>query len=309
LNELPTVNALVIGYGSVGARHARLLREIGCGVAVVSQRSVDFSTVYLDLGRALDAHRPDYVVVANATDRHHETLLQLAQAGFNGTVLVEKPLFDRMLPIPENAFRSACVAYNLRFHPVVTRLKSLLEGEQILSVQAYVGQYLPDWRPGTDYRKSYSASAQRGGGVLLDLSHDLDYLCWMLGGWNSVAALGGRLGPLEITSEDVFALLMSTPRCPVVTIQLNYLDRRARRNIIVNTSRHTIEADIIRGIIAIDRSDEPIPSERDASYRAMHEALLTGQTETACSIPEALQTLHLIEAVRLAAEKKQWTNQ
>ena len=302
------LNALVIGYGSIGARHARLLQEAGCAVAVVSQRGIDFPTVFPDIGVALKAHCPDYVVIANATDRHHDTCVRLAQAGFSGTVLIEKPLFDRVLPMPAHAFRAAAVAYNLRFHPVISRLKTLLENEQVLSVQAYVGQYLPNWRPGTDYRECYSASAERGGGVLLDLSHDLDYLGWLFGVWEGVAALGGRLSTLEITSDDVFALLLKMQRCPVVTVQLNYLDHQGRRSIIVNTDAHTFEADLVRSTITIDGVEERLHCERDATYRAMHEALLAGRLETACSIPEALQTLELIAAARAAAQKKQWIN-
>jgi predicted dehydrogenase len=301
-------SALVIGYGSIGARHARLLQEAGCNVAVVSQRSIDFKTVFSDIEGALKAHRPDYVVIANATDRHHDTCSRLAQADFSGTVLIEKPLFDRVLPVPEQAFRAVAVAYNLRFHPVIRRLKSLLGNERVLSVQAYVGQYLPNWRPGTDYRDCYSASAERGGGVLLDLSHDLDYLAWLFGAWEGVAALGGQLSALEITSDDVFALLLKMQRCPVATVQLNYLDRQGRRSIIVNTVDHTFEADLVRSTIGIDGIEEQLPCERDATYRAMHEALLAGSSETACSIPEALQTLQLIAAARSAAQKKQWIN-
>lgn len=302
------VNALVIGYGSIGARHARLLQEAGCVVAVVSQRSIDFKTVFADVEEALKAHRPAYVVIANATDRHHETCSLLALAGFSGTVLIEKPLFDRVLPVPKQAFHAVAVAYNLRFHPVICRLKRLLEREQVLSVQAYVGQYLPNWRPGTDYRGCYSASVERGGGVLLDLSHDLDYLAWMFGTWEGVGALGGQLSNLEITSEDLFALLLKMQRCPVATVQLNYLDRQGRRNIVVNTSNHTFEADLVRSTITMDGKEEHFPCERDATYRAMHAALLAGRFDRACSIPEALQTLELISAARSASENKQWIN-
>lgn len=302
------LSALVIGYGSIGVRHARLLQEAGCAVAVVSQRGIDFKTVFPDIEVALKAHRPDYVVIANATDRHHDACSRLARAGFTGTVLIEKPLFDRVLPVPEQTFRAVAVAYNLRFHPVIGRLKGLLEKERVLSVQAYVGQYLPNWRPGTDYRDCYSASAERGGGVLLDLSHDLDYLAWLFGTWEGVAALGGQLSALEITSDDVFALLLKMQRCPVVTVQLNYLDRQGRRSIIVNTVGHTFEADLVRSTIVIDGIEEQLPCERDATYRAMHEALLAGYSETACSIPDALEILQLIAAARSAAQKKKWIN-
>lgn len=300
------MNVIVIGYGSIGARHARLLTELGCHTAVVSGREVGFPLVYSDLADALATERPEYVIIANATNLHHGALSMLAQCGYAGAVLVEKPLFNRCLAPSPFPFRQIFVGYNLRFHPIIQRLKTLLEGERILSVLAYVGQYLPDWRPASDYRTSYSASAEQGGGVLRDLSHELDYLTWILGGWKRVTALGGHFSPLEITSDDVFSLMLVTPACPVVTLQLNYLDRAARRFVLINTAKHTLEADLISGTITIDRDCEPIATGRDDTYRAMHEVILSGHTGALCSLDEGLEILRLIEAAELASKRGEW---
>jgi predicted dehydrogenase len=248
--------ALVVGYGSIGARHARILCELGCETAVVSSRKVDHLLVYAGIADALAARAVAYVVVANPTDRHHDALAGLASLGYRGKVLVEKPLFERARELPAQPFAFAGVAYNLRFHPALQRLAALLAGQQVLSVQAYVGQYLPGWRPGTDYRKTYSASAERGGGALRDLSHELDYLQWLFGDWSAVTAAGGHLSPLQIDSDDVYTLLLKTRRCAVMSVQLNYLDRRTRRHVIVNTAEHTFEADLVQGIVTIDGSSE-----------------------------------------------------
>lgn len=299
-------SALVIGYGSIGARHARLLSEAGCEVAVVSARVIDFPRAYTDLETALRQQRPEYVVIANETSRHHSTLEYLAAAGHEGMVLVEKPLFDRAQPVPRHRFADLRVAYNLRFHPVIQKLRHELAGQAVISAQAYVGQYLPEWRPDTDYRTSYSASAERGGGVLLDLSHDLDYLSWMLGAWTRVAAIGGQLSKLEITSDDTFVLLAQAERCPAVTVQLNYLDRCGRRRLVVNTADHTYEADLVGNVLVVDRDEEASMVERDTTYRAMHRALLDGDVAQACSLDEALRTMSLIEAARAAAAQGQW---
>jgi predicted dehydrogenase len=282
------------------------LVELGCRTAVVSRREVDFPVAYLGLSEALAAEEPDYVVIADATNQHHDTLSKLSGFGYSGTVLVEKPLFSKWVAPSSRPFREVFVAYNLRFHPVIQRLKGILERERILSVQAYVGQYLPDWRPMSDYRASYSASAEQGGGVLRDLSHELDYLTWMLGDWERLCALGGHFSSLEITSDDIFALMLVTPACPIVTLQLNYLDRAARRSALINTSNHTIEADLIKGTITIDGDSESFATERDDTYRAMHRAILSGNTGTLCSLSEGLDTLRLIEAAELAAKNGVW---
>jgi predicted dehydrogenase len=301
------LNSLVIGYGSIGMRHARLLTELGQHTAVVSSRDVEFPLRFDTLQAALTAHKPDYVVVANATNLHYDTLTTLRREGYGGLVLVEKPLFDHYQDFETNADETL-VAYNLRFHPVIQRLAQLLRSERILSVHAYAGQYLPDWRPAADYRESYSARVARGGGVLRDLSHELDYLGWMLGGWSRVSALGGRFSSLQITSDDIFTLLWSAPACPIVALQLNYLDRVGRRFIVVNTDQHTIEADLVAGTVQVDGERECFKTERDDSYRAMHQAALMGDRTTLCSLAEGLSTMKLIKAAEQAALRGEWVS-
>jgi predicted dehydrogenase len=256
--------------------------------------------------QALNVHKPDYVVLANQTSQHRPMLARLAQTHYRGRVLVEKPLFDARYPIPENKFRGIAVAYNLRFHPVIQRLREVLVGQQLLSVHAYVGQYLPDWRPGTDYRRFYSASAAEGGGALRDLSHELDYLGWLFGRWTTMTATGGHVSSLEIDTDDVFALLMQTDRCPVASVQVSYLDRVARRRILINTQRHAIEADLVGGTLAVDGKTESFAAERDFTYRQMHRAVLDGDMASLCTADEGLATLELIEAAERANRLKEW---
>lgn len=297
---------LVVGYGSIGARHARLLGEMGCDVAVVSARAIDFPQRHGSLREGWLVHRPTLVVLANATSSHYGSLVELVQLGHAGDVLVEKPLFDQVLPLPANHFRQLRVAYNLRFHPVLSLLREALADQHVISVHAYVGQYLPNWRPDTDYRLCYSAHADQGGGALLDLSHDLDYLGWMTGSWRRVAAFGGHMSPLEISSDDVFFLLYQSDRCQVIGVQLNYLDRLGRRQVIVNTAEHTYEADLVRSSLKIDGEELHFQVDRDTTYRAMHAAMLSNNSMQACTVQEALDTLALCDAARDAAAGGHW---
>ncbi len=300
------MNVIVIGYGSVGQRHVRLLNELGCKTAVVSRRQIDYSPLYSEIKDGLAGHKPEYVVIANSTDEHAITFTKLADLEYNGIVLVEKPVFHCSQETKPNKFFQIYVAYNLRFHPIIQQLKSILAEEKIISVLAYVGQYLPDWRPQRDYRQSYSAKKEQGGGVLRDISHELDYLLWLLGGWIKLSAQGGHFSPLEINSEDVISFMMETPLCPVVSVQLNYLDRMSRRFIIVNTAEHTIEADLIRGTLTIDSIIEKLNIEKDITYRQMHQSILQGSCDTLCSFEEGLEVMRLIEAVEISIEQKRW---
>ena len=303
------MKALVIGYGSIGARHARVLSQgLLCDTAVLSKRDVDFPLSYHSLEEALDKHAPDYVVVANQTSLHHEMLSRLALAGFAGRVLIEKPIFEINRPMPAAAFEHVAVAYNLRFHPLIRRLKEFVAGLRVISVNAYVGQYLPNWRPTADYRKSYSASRNEGGGVLRDLSHELDYLTWLFGDWKSMATLGGHFSALEIESDDLFVLLANTSRCAAMTVQMSYLDRSAIRRVIVNTTDHTIEINLIDGNIYIDGEVEKIPVEHDFSYFSMHQTYLYGDPGELCSVEEGLGVLKIIDRAELANRTSTWVS-
>jgi predicted dehydrogenase len=295
---------LVIGQGSIGQRHARVLRELGASVATVSRRGGgDFAA----LAPALKAGKPEIVVVATETSAHADTLADLAGLDYDGVVLVEKPLFAASAPLPANRFLDLRVTYQLRFHPALRAFKERLAGERILSAQIYVGQYLPDWRPGRDYRDTYSAKASLGGGALRDLSHELDYAAWLFGSWRGVTALGGAWSDLAIDADDVYLLLMRYATCPAASIQLNYLHRPARREVVVNTARHTFTLDLKGLTLRCDTAEpERFTVGSDDCYRAMHETVLAGRREDLCDASEALDILALIAAAERSAAGQGW---
>jgi len=251
----------------------------------------------------------NYVIIANRTSEHFATLHALEAVGFKGIVMVEKPLFSKPENFDPSAFEKVIIGYNLRFHPLMKRLRQLLSKEKIHSAQIYVGQDLRQWRPGTDYRSGYSAIRDQGGGVLRDLSHELDYLCWLLGPWKEVAAISGTFSDLEIETEDVVGLLLRTECCPAVQVQLNYLDKVGRREMLFNGASVTIKADLFNGRLDINETREDYVVERDLTYQEEHRAVLNGAWTKLCSYQEGFQTLRLIESVEKAAGEKVWVKQ
>jgi len=298
---------LIIGYGSIGQRHARLLVDLGCKVAIVSHRPIDFSSHFSNIKQALSNWNPDYVVIANQTSEHRQSLLHLVENNFKGKVLIEKPLMSKLSPLPNHNFKLVRVAYNLRCHPIMLKLKSLLNnGRESISSTIYVGSYLPNWRPTRDYRNSYSAKKHKGGGVLRDLSHELDYVLWLFGAWKRLTASGGKLSQLKIESEDAFSVLMETKRCPLVSIHMNYLDRTPRRKFLINTQQDSIHIDLIKNTITVNGIKEFISVERDDTYRSEHLAMLSGKKNDLCTLEEANETLYTIESVEHAAKTHTW---
>jgi predicted dehydrogenase len=295
-------NALVVGLGSIGQRHARVLGALGHHVATVSRRgSGDYTTV----AGAVAGSNPAYAVVATETAAHAGTLQELADADFRGTVLVEKPLFAKAGPAPDYPFDRLVVGYNLRFHPVRTALAKQLNGRPAITVSAYVGQDIRDWRPGRDHRTTSSATAAAGGGVLRDLSHELDYLLWLFGPWRRVAALGGASGARQLEVEDHVSLLLEMQGSQAVQVHMDYLDRPGLRNIRVNLENETIEADVSGGRLIVNGETADCPSERDQSYRYMHLAAIKGESPI-CSLPEGLAVMNLINASERALDSRSW---
>ena len=297
------MHTLVIGYGSIGMRHTEVLKSLGCIVSIVSKRKLNIERCFSNITDAINKEKPEYIVVANKTNEHIKTLIELQKIGFKGNILIEKPLSHNLLEIPDKDFNNVFVAYNMRFNPLLQRLFHELEGERVISSQVYVGQYLPDWRPKRDYRKSYSAKKIEGGGVLRDLSHELDFMSWLFGGWKRVAAIGGHYSELEIDSDDVFGLMLETINCPLSLVQLNYLDRSTRRHIIVNTNNHVFEIDFIKK--TFQKDNNIIASDFDSNYSFLmqHKAIMENDYKYLCKFDSGKDILRLI----IAAEKSAYT--
>jgi predicted dehydrogenase len=300
--------AVVVGYGSIGQRHARLLRELGCEVAVVSRRKVDHEPCFASISEVLSARKADYIVIASETSQHASAIEELRARRFSGRVLIEKPLGEMPAGFKGDTFSAAAVGYNLRFHPVLAALRDAIASERIIAIQVYCGQYLPDWRPGTDYRKAYSADPARGGGVLRDLSHELDYLLWLGGAWRRVSAIGGRLSALEIHSDDCWTVIAELENCPAASVQINYLDRPGRRQLIVNTASHTYAADLVRATFERDGNVQEFKVERDDTYRAQHRAMLAGDTSRLCSLADGARVMQFIAAVERSGRERVWVS-
>ena len=302
------MNCLIIGYGSIGARHANILKEMGHSLYVVTKRDIKDFPCYKSIKEALQNKDFDYVIISNETCSHYNSFVELNELGYSGKLLIEKPVFLEPRSLPQSGFEKVFVAYNLRFHPVIQKLHEFLNGKEIYSIQVYVGQYLPSWRPGTDYTKCYSTSKAQGGGVLRDLSHELDYVSWLCGGWKRVAAIGGKFSDLQIDNDDVFVLLLEMENCPVASIQMNYLDRKARREIIINLKDHTIKADLIHSTLEIDGEMTMFEVEKDLTYTIQHNAILNGDYSIACTLKQGIDVLNLIHAAELASKKQEWIN-
>lgn len=299
----------VIGAGSIGSRHSRILQNLNHEVVVVSSR-VDGQSgniKYKSVSDALKSEQFEYVVVASKTSQHFSDLKQLCNSTFTGRVLIEKPLFTTTEKLVKNNFEFAAVGYNLRFHPTISWLKAMLpQLGKVSSANFYVGQFLPTWRNNTEYENSSSAKIADGGGVLRDLSHELDLAQYLFGNWVSLTAIGGKFSNLQIETDDTFSILMKTNACSAISIQLNYLDRIKQRCITINGDNGTIKIDLISSTVQFNETIQSLNREPDQTYLAEHAAMIAKDATTLCTFDEALAVVATIGSIEKASNKQIW---
>ena len=289
------------GMGSIGKKHFNLLREMNCQTKVISRRSSigDYQTI----NECLKMFSPDLVWICNETHLHYESLLELENSSFFGYVLVEKPLFHEKIDYAPKHFKGLYVTYNMRFHTLLLALKKRIAGEDLLSVNIYVGQYLPTWRPDTDYRESYSAKKSKGGGALRDLSHELDYAIWLFGKPDRLVSLGGKFSKLDISSDEIFSMIYNSEDCPLVNITMNYYDRICQRFMIVNTSDHTYKIDFVLNTLSVDRNQESLKGVMKDTYLRQAESVVNQDFSNFCRFEEALEIQQCIKRCERSSEK------
>lgn len=297
---------LIIGYGSIGARHAHILHALGHNIVCVSSRTDAPFPTYDSIEKALEKENPEIVAICSPTARHGQDLAKLLKLGFKGRMLLEKPAFSQSSEMDAVPDFPAYVGYDLRFHPVAQKIHNLLQNRKIYSLQLAVGQYLPTWRPGTDYRKCYSASKVQGGGVLRDLSHELDLALWFCGDWEKVTAIIGRHGKLEIDSDDTADILGQFKRCPSVSIHLDYHNMFAFRTIRAQCEDMSIYGDLIKNTLRVNDVFEECENSRNNPYELQWREILDNSPEHICSFEDGMKTMHLLEAAEQASISNAW---
>lgn len=238
---------LIVSLGSIGRRHLANLRQLcpDAQIAVLRLHTA-LSPTNLPVGADVQfssmqeaiAFTPKAAVVAGPATTHLEVAMALGAARI--PMLIEKPIahttsgLTPLLVVCAESNVPLMIGYNLRFLPSLRECKRLLDSGaigQVRGVRAEVGQYLPDWRPETRYQETVSAQKALGGGALLELSHEIDYLYWMFGIPDRVCAMGGRYSELETDVEDMveFCLDYENPG-RLINIHLDFLQRTPTRS-------------------------------------------------------------------------------
>ena len=257
-------NIAFVGLGSIAKRHIKNVCDyiLSCG----NTSSIDLyrsnlerpiaeeiqplvSASYLYSGDVQKDY--DMVFITNPTSLHLEATLKFRP--HTKSLFIEKPVFNgyeiddaiikKLDEIP------SYVACPLHYNPVLQYVKQNIDLSKVISVRAMSSSYLPDWRPGQDYRQTYSAHADLGGGVDIDLIHEWDYLTWIFGMPTQCLGIAGTFSNLEIDSNDN-ALYIAKNDKMTFELHLDYFGRKTQRTLDIFSQDDTIQCDLISGTIS-----------------------------------------------------------
>jgi predicted dehydrogenase len=320
---------LIAGFGSIGRRHLNNLRALGESdfVLLRSHHStlpdddIKGLPVEITIEAAL-AHKPQAVVIANPSALHLEVAIPAARAGCS--ILVEKPVSHSMEGI--NELQSALkqgggellVGYQFRFHPGLRQVKSWLDEGKIgrpVSSRAHWGEYMPGWHPWEDYRQSYAARADLGGGVVNTLCHPLDYQRWLFGEVESLWADSSNFA-LGLEVEDTAEIGLHFINGVISSTHVDYVQRLGQHTLQINGTLGTITWDNATGIAKLFEAgsatwqESSLPAGFERNFLFMDEArhfldMINHKTSPICSLTDGIAAIQLTEAIHQSARSGQ----
>ncbi len=255
------------GLGSIGSRHLRNLTQIlndrkeTYEIDWIQHKDRSIPNEFKEIIRNVykyDDTLPvgyDVIFITSPTYLHREMIEKMQWC--TKALFIEKPLFafidEKLTRInPECIYYVACP---VRYKRVIQYIKENVKREEILSAIAVCSSYLPEWRPNTDYRKCYSAIQKKGGGVSLDLIHELDYLSYLLGDIDEIYNIRGKLSTLEIDSDDVSVYIAKMSNI-IAQVYLDYYGRVDIRKMTIFTKKDTLEVDLLCNSIKFLRTNK-----------------------------------------------------
>jgi len=316
----------LVGLGSIGRRHLRLLKVLRPEIEVILVRSghgsswpeenlskESVSSIDEVIAKSIDA-----AIISSPAPYHVQQAIQFLKAGI--PLLIEKPLSHNMDDIQELKDLSdrirvpIMVGYVLRhsmdlhcFHEMATKQAV----GRAIRVLIECGSYLPDWRPEQDYRMAASARKDLGGGVLLELSHELDYANWLFGPFQSVEATLLNSGTLEIDVEDTADLILTSKSGLTISVHLDFCRPDVVRQCTLEGSEGCLSWDGINHSVRLQRESGeigfwPFTVERDDKFiKQLSHFLFSIEQgdEPKVTLDDGIAVMTLIEAARRSSRE------
>ncbi len=290
--------ALIIGFGSIGKQQYQVLKKLKIFQKIYIYSKRNKKKNFISEFNKIVNINPDFIIICSETAKHFSQLKFIESKFKNKIILVEKPLFSssKYLSIKNN---KVFVGYNLRYDPMLQYIKKIIEKEKkIITSNITCNSFLPNWRI-RDYSKSYSASKRKGGGVHLDLSHEIDYTNWIFKNLRKKNVFSEKISNLKINTIDYFNWIGKSKYSKIINIKLSYFSIKDQRTIEVLSYKNYILVDLLNRVIEFSN----LKNTKIKKFKKLNSLqrielqikdIISKKPIYACTYKEAYETLKII---------------
>ena len=291
---------LFMGYGNMTQKYLKILKKIlpNATVKFYSSRKIK-NNLYKNIA-GVKVFDPNIIFICSSTYEHFNHLELVNKLFKNKLILIEKPLFHQLKKIKLK--NKVYVGYNLRYDPIIQYLKKLVKNQKFWSVEVFCNSYMPRWRK-RSYLKTYSAKKKLGGGVLLDLSHELDYLLWFFKKLNIKYVVNNKISDLKIDTDDNLLIVGKSKNVKQIILHLNYYSKISARFINLIGPKINIRADLIKKELDIMKNGKQIfknwkEKKFTKTFERQIKSFVKNKNILSASYNEGIKILKIIEKIK-----------
>ena len=287
---------LIIGRGSISSKHILALKLISKKFEITNLSSRKFNNNYAKQKFF------DVIVICSPSSYHYKHLQIVEQNFKNIKVLIEKPLFDKFYKIKKKMKNQYFVGYNLRYHPVIKYLKKKISKKRIFSINIISHSFLPSWRK-KNYTQSVSASKKLGGGILLELSHELDYLKWMFKNISILNVLNKKISNLKINTDDVLNISGKIGKNNFFNLISNFFSKINIRSIKIDGINFSTNANLVKNKIELTSGQKKVIKKFSKfnilnTYKDQYLDIFSNKNKNVCTLKQGLKLMNLIQEIK-----------
>ena len=293
---------LIIGSGSISKKHYIVVKNFTKKRNIIKISSRTFDKFKKRDFYKLKLFAPDIIFVCSPATRHFSHLKKIEENFKNIKVLIEKPVFEKKYKFTKKLQNKYYVGYNLRFHPIIIFLKRMLKKKKIFSINIICHSFLPNWRK-KNYRDSVSAKKMLGGGVLLELSHELDYINWIFNKVKILFSFNSRISKLDINTDDILNVAAKIRKNIFLNLNINFFSKIPNRTIKIDGNGFSLSADLINNKIIIVKKNKKLIKNfsnfsLNETYKLQYLDLINKNPSKICSLNQSLNLMKLIETIK-----------
>ncbi len=294
---------LIIGSGSIAKKHRKVLHEINKNIKLLLVPTRKFNKYKpKDFNRLINFNA-DYILICSPSTYHYKHFQLIEKYFKKKTVLIEKPLFSSYRKLKRTFKNKYFIGYNLRFHPIIKFVKNYIKGKKIYFVRVNCSSYLPDWRKEKNYSNTVTSNKNLGGGVLLELSHEIDYLLWIFKKIKIVNVINKKASDLKINTDDILSLNAMTFDKTLINLTINFFSRIQNREIFIDGKNFSLHANILKNSISLieGKKKKNFKFNRftmQKTYKYENLNILNQNFKDVCTIKEGINLLKLISTIK-----------